>query len=138
MQLVSEGLEYLGGIAPASYDTEQNTGAIDMSLYTQVMIVLHCGVIGGNLDVDIEQLITSTGTPAALDDNAKDIAKTATTDNDTVSVINVNAEELDKNDSYRYINVEVTPASAGIFGVTVWGLPRYKPASGDLLDEVVE
>ncbi len=55
-----------------------------------------------------------------------------------MSVINVNAEELDKNDGYRYINVEVTPASAGIFGVTVWGAPRYKPASGDLLDEVVE
>ncbi len=54
MQLISEGLEYLGGIAPASHSTEQNTGAIDMSLYTQVMIVLHCGVIGGNLDVDIE------------------------------------------------------------------------------------
>jgi hypothetical protein len=26
MQLISEGLEYLGGIAPASHSTEQNTG----------------------------------------------------------------------------------------------------------------
>ncbi|HML23510.1 MAG TPA: hypothetical protein PKD09_17775 [Aggregatilinea sp.] len=136
--LITEGLEYLGGIAPASHSTEQNTGSINCGLYERVLVVLHCGVIGGNLDVDIEQQASSGGTPKALDSNSKDVAKTATTDNDTVTAININAEEFDVNNGYEYLNVEVTPASAGIFGVQVWGVPRYKPAANALLDAVVE
>ena len=134
----SERWALLATIEPASYTTEQNTGLVSCQNYTRMAVIIHCGVIGGTLDVDVEQATSTTGTPKTFDSGGKDITLTATTDNDTVSVIEIKGEEFDVANVYDCLNVEVTPASAGIFGVQLWGQAVYPPASTTLLDSVTD
>jgi len=135
----SEAWEYLGGINPASYSSEQNTGYKSLANYERAVVILHAGVLGGNVDVDVEQGTTTGGGGAkSLASNAKDIALTATTDNNTVSVIEIRPEEFDIAGGFDCINVEVTPASAGIFGLQIWAQPKYKPAATTNLDSVTD
>lgn len=138
-QRFSEEWALLGVINPASHSTEQNTGYVSLANYPRAVVILHCGVIGGNLDVDIEEGTDTSGSGAqTFNAGGKDITKTATTDNNTVSVIEIKSSECDVADSYDCINVEVTPASAGIFSVQIWGLAAYKPAPTTLLDSVTD
>ena len=136
----SEAAEYLGGIDPASYNSEQNTGYLNLENYHRCVILVHAGVLGGNVDIDIEQGTDSSGTGAKkVDSGGKDLALTATTDNNTVSVIEVKSEEMDVANSFNHINVECTPASAGIIGIQVWGIvSRYKPTPTTNLDSVTD
>jgi len=140
MERFTEHAALLATIDPASYSTEQNTGYVSLANYHRAVVLIHCGVIGGNLDIDIEQATDTSGTSAkSFDSGGKDIAKTATTDNNTVSAIEIRNEELDIANKFDCINVEVTPASAGIFGVQVYGLaPRFKPVPTTNLDTVTD
>lgn len=137
----SEVAALLGRINPASYSTEQNTGYVSLANYHRAVIIIHAGVLGQNVDIDIEQGTDTSGSGAkALAATAKDINLAATTDNNTVSVIEVRAEELDVANGYDCINVEATPASSSaIFCVEIWGLePRYAPVSTAALDSVTD
>lgn len=137
----SEGAALLGSINPASYNSEQNTGYVSFANYARGVVIIHAGVLGQNVDVDIEQATDTSGTSAkAFDSNGKDITLTATTDNNTVSVIEINADEFDVANSFLTLNVEATPAgSSSIFGVQIWGtVPRFKPVATTNLDSVTD
>lgn len=136
----TEGFELLAKIDPASYNAEQNTGYVSFANFARGIILIHAGVIAGNLDVDVEQGTDTSGTGAkAFDSNGKDITITATTDNNTVSAIEINASEFDVANSFDCLNVEVTPGAAGIFEVQVWGTePRFKPVATTNLDSVTD
>lgn len=136
----SEAAAYLGGINPASYAAEQNTGYVSLANYHRAVIIIHTGVIGGNLDIDIEEGTDTSGTGAqTFDAGGKDITKTATTDNNTVSLIEIRTEECDVANNYDCINVEVTPGAGGIFGVEVWGLePRFAPVATTNVDTITD
>ncbi len=138
----SEGAQLLAKINPASYSSEQNTGFVSLANFHRAVIIIHAGVLGNNVDVDIEQATNTSGsgTVKTVDSNSKDINLTATTDNNTVSVIEIRSEELDIANGYDCINVEATPAGAGaIFGVQIWGIaPRYKPVATTNLDSVTD
>ena len=137
----SEVWSLLEEIHPASHTTEQNTGYVCLDRYHRAVVIIHCGVLGSGLDVDLEQATTTTGTSAkTLDSGNKDITLTATTDNNTVSVIEIRTEELDVANKFDCINVEVTPGGQGdIFGVQIWGgVPRYAPVATTNLDSVTD
>ena len=137
----SEVWSLLADIDPASYTTEQNTGYVCLDRYHRAVVIIHAGVLGTGLDVDLEEGTDTSGTGAAsLDSGNKDITLTATTDNNTVSVIEIRTEELDVTNGYDCINVEVTPGGQGdLFSVQVWGgVPRYAPVSTTNLDSVTD
>lgn len=136
----SEVWSLLATIDPASHSAVQDTGYVSLANYHRGLIVVHTGVLGGNLDVDVEQAInTSGGSAKTLDSGNKDIALVATTDDDTVSVIEIRTAELDVDNRFDCINVEVTPASAGIFSVQLWGgVSRYQPVPTTNLDSVTD
>jgi hypothetical protein len=135
----SEQWELLASISPASYDAEQNTGYVCLANFYRAVAIIHCGVIGGDLNVDFEEGTTTAGANAQSFDTAgKDITKTATTDNNTISVIEIRPEEFDIADSYDCINLEITPASAGIFSAQIWGAPKFAPAATTNLDTVTD
>jgi hypothetical protein len=136
----SEVWSLLADIDPASYNTEQNTGYVCLDRYHRAVVIIHTGVISGNLDVDLEQGTDTSGSGGkTLDSGGKDITLTATTDNNTVSVIEIRTAELDVSGRFDCINVEVTPGAAGIFGVQIWGgVPRYAPVSTSNLDSVTD
>ena len=136
----SEQAAYLGGINPASYNSEQNTGYVSLANYHRAAVIIHAGVLGGNVNIDLEQGTDTSGTGAkTLDSGGKDVDLVATTDNNTVSVVEIRTDELDVANAFDCINVEVTPASAGIISVQIWGLEaRYKPVSTSNLDSVTD
>jgi len=135
----SERHALLASIDPASYNTEQNTGYVSLANYARAFVEIGCGVIGGNLDVDVEQASDTSGTGAkTFDSGGHDMTKTATTDNNTVSGIEIETAELDVSGGFDCINIEVTPAGAGIFYVNIWGVcPSYPPVTHGL-DEVTD
>ena len=135
----SEAWEYLGGINPASHSAEKNSGYKSLANYERAVIIIHAGVLGGNVDIDVEQGTDTSGTSGkALDSNTKDITLTATTDDNTVSVIEIRPEEFDIANGFDCLNLEMTPASAGIFSAQIWAQPKYKPAATTNLDSVTD
>lgn len=139
----SEQAELLAEISPAAYTTEQNTGYVSLANFHRAVIVIQCGTLTANIDVDVEEATSTAGAnPQTLDNYGKDTVLYAATHSDTTTIIEVRTEELDTNDEYDCINVELNPINAqsgSIFGVQVWGLvPRYKPVATTLLAEVVD
>jgi len=137
----SEVAAYLGGINPASYNSEQNSGYVSLANYHRAVIIIHAGVLGQDVDVDVEAAQDTSGTgPGSFDSASKDITLTATTDNNTVSVIEIRTEELDIAGGDDCINLEMTPAgSSSIFGAQIWGLvPRFAPVATTNLDSVTD
>lgn len=132
----SEEWELIDSIAPASYNAEQNTGLLSLANYVRTVIILHAGVLGGALAVDIEESATAAGALTSFDTASKDIDLVGTTDDDTISVIEIRNEEFSA--GFSYLNVEITPGAACIFGLQVWGLPVYKPAATTNLDSVTD
>jgi len=121
--------QLLGHIHPATYTTEQNTGYFDCSTFHRLAIVIHSGVLAVNLDIDIEQATDTAGAGAkTFNAGTHDTLITATTDNDTIVVIDVSTDEFDVDGGFDCLNVECTPAgqSNDIFSVEVWGIvPRF-------------
>ena len=138
----SEVAAYLGGIDPASYTTEQNTGYVSLANYHRAVIIIHAGVLQDTIDVDVEAAQDTAGTgPGSFDAASKDITLTLTTDNDTVSVIEIRTEELDIAGGDDCINLEMTPGgqNGSIFGAQIWGLvPRFAPVATTNLDSVTD
>lgn len=138
----SEAYEYLGGINPASYTTEQNTGYVSFANYHRGVIIIHAGALQDNLDIDVEAAQDTSGTgPGSFNSGGKDITLTATTDNNTVSVIEIASAEFDIAGGDYCLNVEVTPGSqnGSIFCVEIWGrVARFKPTPTTNLDSVTD
>jgi hypothetical protein len=136
----SEDWALLATIDPASYTTEQNTGYVSLMNYHRAVVIIHAGVLSGDVDIDLEQGTTTAGAGAkTLDSGNKDITLTATTDNNTVSIIEIRTEETDVGNGFDCINVEVTPAAAGILGVTLWGgVTRFAPVPTTNVDSITD
>jgi hypothetical protein len=138
----SETHELLAVINPASYTTERNSGYVSLANFHRAVILIHAGVLGVNVDVDIESATSTAGAGAgSFDAASKDITLTATTDNNTVSVIEIRTEELDVDGGYDCINLEMTPAAQTgcIFSAQIYGIcPRFAPVATTLLDTVTD
>jgi hypothetical protein len=137
----SEVHDVLGRINPASYTSEQNTGYVHMQNYHRAAIVIHAGVLGQNVDIDIEQAQNTAGLNAkTFDAGSKDILLTATTDNNTVSIIEIKSSEFDVNGAFDCLNVEATPVtSAAIFGLIIYGTEtRFAPVPTTNVDTITD
>ncbi len=125
----------LAVIDPASYTTEQNSGYVSRAGYGRIVCIIHTGVIGADLDVDVEAAKNSQGTNSvSFDAGAKDVTIPNADDN-SVYVIEIAADDFS---SYPYVNFEFTPGGASIFEVAVWGVDAYyQPVSNALIEEVL-
>ena len=139
-QRFSEVWSLLATIDPASSQAEQNTGFVSLANYHRAVIIIHVGALGGDVDCDVEQATnTSGGSAKTLDSGNKDITLTAVTDDNTVSVIEVRTAELDVDNRFDCINLEMTPAQAGIVSAQIWGgMSRYQPVPTTNLDSVTD
>ena len=136
----SEVWSLLATIEPASSQAEQNTGFVSLANYHRAVIIIHVGALGGDVDCDVEQAINTSGDDVkTVQANTKDITLTAVTDDDTVSVIEVRTAELDVDNRFDCINLEMTPAQAGIVSAQIWGgVSRYQPVPTTNLDSVTD
>jgi hypothetical protein len=112
-------------------NTETNSGYNLMEGYHRIAIVLHPVDINDALNVDIEQATTTAGGSATSCGTTKDFT-VATTDT-APNVVELRMEELDVDNGFKYVNVEITTANTGgnanDFACAIYGLPRYLPAA---------
>jgi hypothetical protein len=137
----SEVHEFLAGIPPASYTTEQNTGFVHFANYHRGVILIHAGAVVGTCDVDVEQAQDTLGTgKKAFDANAKDIVLTSG-HNNIVAIIEIKSSEFDVANRYDCLNLEVTPGIQGsaVFGAGIFGLePRYGATPATQVDSITD
>jgi hypothetical protein len=128
----SEAWEKVAEITPQSIAGETNLAArVDISGFTRLAVII--GTNGGDtLDVDFEQASALTGgTLKTLASNGKDVTVAAETG---FTVVEIRSEEFDTNpgivsvETFKWFNVEITPAGATIVSVVVLGLAKSKPA----------
>jgi hypothetical protein len=122
----SQRVAVVGSIDPQSATTAKSTGWIDASQFNNFMAEINIGAITatGTVDAKIQQASDSGGT------GAKDITGKAITQVVAGSVqclINVKQEDLDVANSFNFIKLVITPATAAsLISGTVKGLdPRY-------------
>lgn len=140
-----EQAELLAVLSPASQTTEQNSGYVDMAKYERIVAVLSVGAMTTNATLDADVEITTDGVSAGLH-TLKSITQLteAGGDGDQEILIEIRAEELSNPsgapaDEYRYVNIEVTPATAAvILGLHVFGFAsRLEPVATTLWQEIV-
>ena len=133
----------LARINPASYTTEQNTARAYVGNYHRVFVLLIVGAMAANatLDVDVEQHTASAGgsTKNVTSHSITQLTQAGGDGNQLVG-IEIQTEELDVNNGYDYLSVEVTPAvGAVICGCILFGIiPRYAPVAATAWAEVVD
>jgi len=112
----------------ASISSETNlTARVDVSAYTRLAIVIETA--GAEvIDVDLEQANALTaGTLKAIDSGNEDFSVPATAG---MYIKELRSEQFDTNpgivsvESFKWFNVELTPAGANGTGLRLYGLPK--------------
>jgi len=137
----------------AAIDPQSNAAAatkttdwVDTSIFPSIMAALLVGAITSTGKVDAK--LVQSKTSGDSDSSKKDVTgKTITqltesgTDSNKQALINCFAEELDINNGFRYVALEVTnTTAAALVGAAIFGIARYNPASDNdvaSVDEIV-
>lgn len=130
---ISEQLALLGFIAPIS----QGAGAVsssyvDMSIAKRLLAVVHTGVLGASATVDAKlQQATDSGGTGVKDITGKAITQLVKASNDNnVALINVNDDELDIANNFRWVRLTITVGTAAsLVGGSLLGGMSFEPAS---------
>ena len=117
--------------------------AIDMSLFDQILAILMAGTLGSSATfaAKLTQATTSGGTYKDITGKAISTLTQASPDgSDKQALINLRAEELDIDNDYRWVKLEIVIATAtSDVGAVVLGFgARYGPASDGDLASVAE
>lgn len=137
-QLMSEGWAIVGVVDPDAYSAATTlSGAVDMSDYSQVMVVGLIGTIAstGKVDLKVTQATTAAGTYKDVTSKAiTQLTQASPDDSDQQVIINVDQTDLDIDNDYRYVKASITGTTASAdTAVVIMGLPKRRPAStGDL------
>jgi hypothetical protein len=131
-------------IDPDAYSAGTETSDyVDMSGFESIQAVIMAGTLGTSATLDAKLVQATDASGAGKKDiSGKAITQLtqAGTDSDKQSVINCFAEELDINNSFRYVAIEMTVAVAACdAGAIVLGHgAKYNPASDNDLASVDE
>lgn len=128
-----EDMELLAVINPASYAAAQNTAWVNVGKYAGVCALVCTGLIAatGTFDAEVRQAQDSSGT-GAKDIGAapgKAITQQIDTNDNRAFWINVRNQELDADNGFEHVRLELTPATAAtlaqayLFGYGA----RFKP-----------
>ena len=125
-----------------SLSGEQNSGYVSLANYHRAVILIDVGdmVASATLDCQIEQATTTAGaSPKDITGKAITQLTQAGGDSDQLICIEVTTEELDVDNGFDCINVEMTGAAAAT-EYSVWVLgdcSRYKPVPTTNWEEIV-
>lgn len=142
-ELPSEGMALVATIDPAENlvaATVSDYG--DIGKFAAMLAVLQLGVIGAAATIDMK-LVQATD---AAGTGKKDITGKAimqlvkATDDDKQALINVRAEDLDIDNDFSFVAIELTVGAAvSLSSAVLLGMgARYKPASDENLASVAE
>jgi hypothetical protein len=131
---LSEALAVLGAINPSSQAAgTANSGWISLANARRVLAIIQVGTFGAAATVDakIQQAKDLAGT-GAKDVAGKSIVQLlAAGGNNVLSLIDVNADELDVNNGYSAVQLSITVGAAATqtAGLVLGGDTRFNPAS---------
>jgi hypothetical protein len=130
----SEAVALLGIIAPSSQAAGAAvSGWISIAQFQKVLALIQTGTFGASATVDakLQQAQDASGT-GAKDITGKAITQLLAAGGNNVQVeINLDAQELDTNNAYDYVQLSITvgTAATGTAGVLLGFGPRLAPAS---------
>ena len=143
---LSDQIAVVAAIDPASLASSGTATSdyVDMGLFPNIMAVLQVGAFTstGKTDAKLVQATASDGT-GKKDITGKAITQLtqAGTDDNKQAVINCKADDLDINNSFRYVALEVNETTAAcLVAGLILGAGRYAPASDNdvaSVDEIV-
>lgn len=134
-QKLSEALSVLGAISPSSQAVGAATsGWVSMSSVRRILALVSVGAFGAlaTVDANVQQAQDSSGTGAKIIGSGKAVVQMlAAGGNNVQALINVQAEELDVNNGFDYVELTITVGTAATetSGVILGGSARYEPAS---------
>lgn len=139
----SEVNEVLAHIPADSETVEVNSGYVYMGTKHRGVILISVGdmAAGATLDADLEQAQDAAGTGAkAITGKSITQLTQAGGDGNQVVIIELRSEELDPDNGFEYINLEITPAVGAVeFAAFILGtVPRYKAVSTTNVAEIVD
>ncbi len=132
---LSEALAVLGAINPTSQAAGSVTsGWVSMSDLRRILALIQVGTFGvsATVDANVQQAQDSSGTGAKPIGSGKAIVQMlAAGGNNVQALINVQAEELDVNNGFDYVELTITVgvAATETAGVIIGGSARYSPSS---------
>lgn len=136
-ELLTESLAVAAdGIHSASQSTsEKLTGAVDLSIFPQVLFIVDSGTLGasGTLDFQVKGSATSGGSYTAIPNTAITQLVVASNNNQYALVL-VTAEKINSLAlGYNFVKGSLVPgtAAANSAVVVLGGLTRFKPASAN-------
>lgn len=139
----TEAVDVLTKIDPASYNSVQNSGWVTLDRVDRAVAVATVGAMtaSGTLDMKLRQAKDASGT-AAKDIPGKAIVQVtqAGGGSNKVYAIEVRGIELDTENGFSHVSVQLTPAvAASIVGVLVLGAAaRHEPVAGALWSQKVK
>lgn len=141
-QMFSEAVEVLAHVPADSETTVIDTGNKLVENFHRVVALISVGDMasGATLNIDLEQASsTAAGTRKAITGKSTTELTQAGGDGNQVLIIELRTEELDITNGFKYVNLEITPATAAVeFAAFLLGItPRYKPVSTTTVEEVV-
>lgn len=139
----SEDNEVLAHIPADSETIEVNSGYVLMENHHRAVVIISVGdmAAGATLDADLEQGQDALGTGAkAITGKSITQLTQAGGDGNQVVMIELRSEELDVNNGFEYINLEITPAVGAVeFAAVILGtVSRYKPVSTTNVAEIID
>jgi hypothetical protein len=139
----SENFELLGGLSPEAANGtvgEHNTGYVSLENYHRAIIIITAGEAGGasTIDVDVEEATSAAGA-GAQNIAGKAITQLVAADEGETVYIELRTAELDVNNDYSFINVEVTIAvNTFTSDVKIYGfVPRFADVPVANIAEIV-
>ena len=136
-------LSLLGTIDPASVSVGTvNSDYVDLSQASALLAIITTGVLGASGTINAK-LVQATSNAGA---GKKDIAGKAitpivkATGDNAQAEINLFAEELDSENNYQYVSLELTVGTAAsqVSAVLLGSAHRYNPASMSNLSSVLQ
>lgn len=129
-QIFKEGYEKIAELTPQSISAETNLAArVDISEYTRIVVIIQTAGTQ-TIAVDLEQADALSGGTIKDIDAALNFTVPAVAGS---YIQEVRSEQFDTNpgipsvESFRWFNVELTPAGANVTNMIVFGLPKNNP-----------
>lgn len=139
----SDRARILGVVNPQQTNSAKSSGWVDASVYESLLAAIALGALTANATVDakLEQATSAAGA-GAKDITGKAVTQLtqAGTDDNKQVLINLKSEELDVTNSFRYVRLTITPATANAFiaGLLLGLDGRYGPGDdATTVDEIV-
>lgn len=132
----------VGVINPQSATTAKSTAYVDMGKWGSLKATIMAGAFASSatLDAKLQQATTDGGTPKDVTGKAITQLTEADTDDDKQAEINLNNDELDTANGYRWVRLTITPATDAVLiaGLLQGFDARHQPATdATTVDEVV-